>query len=148
MNDIDVVKAGLAASEAGQPIKFAEYLTEDMVFAGPVPQPIGKHEFVGLMSAMVAGIPDWKFNGQDFKQNGDKITAVFQITGTQTRDLDLPMPGFHKFPATGKHVSLPKEGITITIKNGKIARLESAVVPGGGVAGVLAQLGVVMPQMA
>jgi hypothetical protein len=148
MNDIDVVKAGLAASEAGQISKFAESLTDDMVFAGPVPQPIGKREFVGLMTALVAGIPDWKFNARDYKQVGDKVTAVFQITGTQTRELNLPMPGFQKFPASGKHVALPKEGITITIKNGKIARLESAVVPGGGVAGVLAQLGVPMPQMA
>jgi hypothetical protein len=100
------------------------------------------------MTAMVAGIPDWKFNASDYKQNGDKVTTVFQITGTQTRDLELPMPGFHKFPATGKHVALPKEGITITMKNGKISRLESAVVPGGGVNGVLAQLGVPKPQTA
>jgi ketosteroid isomerase-like protein len=148
MKDIDVVKAGLAASEAGQAGKFAESLTDDMVFAGPVPQPIGKHEFVGLMTAMVAGIPDWKFNARDYKQVGDKVTAVFQITGTQTRELNLPMPGFQKFPATGKHIALPKEGITITVRDGKIARLESSVVPGGGVAGVLAQLGVPMPQIA
>jgi hypothetical protein len=148
MNAIDVIKAGLAASESGQPNKLSEYLTDDMVFAGPVPQPVGKREFVGLMSALVAAIPDWKFNASDYKQNGDKVTAMFQITGTQTRDLELPMPGFHKFPASGKHIALPKEGITITIKNGKISRLESAVVPGGGVNGVLAQLGVPMPQMA
>jgi predicted ester cyclase len=148
MNAIDVVKAGLAASEAGQTGKFADSLTDDMVFAGPVPQPVGKREFVGLMSALVAAMPDWKFNGKDFKQNGDKVTAVFQITGTQTGELNLPMPGFQKLPATGKHVALPKEGITITIKNGKIAQLESEVVPGGGVNGVLSQLGVPMPQMA
>ena len=60
----------------------------------------------------------------------------------------LPMPGFHKFPASGKHIALPKEGITITVRNGKIARLESEVVPGGGVNGVLAQLGVPVPQIA
>jgi SnoaL-like domain len=148
MNDIDVVKAGLAASESGKVGKFADLLTDDMVFAGPVPQPIGKREFVGLMTALVAAMPDWKFNGKDFKQNGGKVTAVFQITGTQTRDLQLPMPGFQKIPASGKHVALPKEGMTITVKNGKISRLESEVVPGGGVNGILAQLGVPMPQIA
>jgi predicted ester cyclase len=148
MNAIDVVKTGLAASESGQTSKFADMLTDDMVFAGPVPQPVGKHEFVSLMAALVSAMPDWKFNPKDLKQDGDKVTGVFQITGTQTRELNLPMPGFHKLPATGKHVALPREGITITIKNGKIARLESEVVPGGGVNGVLAQLGVVMPQMA
>src|SRR5450756_1313241 len=136
MNNIDVVKAGLAASETGQSSKLAEYLSDDMVFAGPVPQPVGKREFIGLITALVAAIPDWKFNIKDFKQNGDKVTAVAQITGTQTRELNLPLPGFKIFPASGKHVALPKEGMTITVKNGKISRLESEVVPGGGVNGV------------
>jgi hypothetical protein len=40
---------------------------------------------------------------------------------------------------------LPKEPTTVTVKDGKISRLEAAVVPGGGVMGVLAQLGVPVP---
>ena len=145
MNAIDGVKAGLAASEAGQTSKFASMLTDDMVFAGPVPQPVGKREFVGLMTALVAAMPDWKFNATDFKQNGDQVTLTMQITGTQTGELNLPMPGFPKLPATGKQVSLAKEPTTITVKDDKISRLEGAVVAGGGVAGILAQLGVAMP---
>ena len=145
MNAIDIVKAGLAASESGQTSKFSNSLTDDMVFAGPVPQPVGKREFVGLMVAMVAAMPDWKFNATDFKENGNQVTMTFQITGTQTGELNLPMPGFQKLPATGKHVSLPKEPTTVTVKDGKISRLEAAVVPGGGVMGVLAQLGVPVP---
>ena len=145
MNAINVVKAGLAASESGQTSKFSDSLTDDMVFAGPVPQPVGKREFVGLMTAMVAAMPDWKFNATDFKENGNQVTMTFQITGTQTGELNLPMPGFQKLPPTGKHVSLPKEPTTVTVKDGKISRLEAAVVPGGGVMGVLAQLGVPVP---
>ena len=148
MNAIDVVKAGLTASESGQTSKFSNSLTDDMVFAGPVPQPVCKHEFVGLMTALVAAIPDWKFNTTDYKENGNQVTVTFQITGTQTGELNLPMPWFPKLPATGKHVSLPKEPATVTVKDGKISRLEAAVVAGGGVAGVLAQLGVSMPKMA
>ena len=129
MNAIDIVKAGLAASESGQTSKFSNSLTDDMVFAGPVPQPVGKREFVGLMTAMVAAMPDWKFNATDFKENGNQVTMTFQITGTQTGELNLPMPGFQKLPATGKHVSLPKEPTTVTVKDGKISRLEAAVVP-------------------
>jgi hypothetical protein len=145
MNAIEIVKAGLAASESGQAGKFASMLSDDMVFAGPVPVPVGKREFVGLMTAMVAALPDWKFNGMDYKENGNQVSMVFQITGTQTGELNLPLPGFQKFAATGKHVRLPKEPITVTVKDGKISRLESAVVPGGGVAGVLAQLGAALP---
>jgi hypothetical protein len=147
MDAIDVVKAGLAASEAGQGSKFADMLADDMVFAGPVPVPVGKREFIGLMAAMVAGFPDWKFNGKDFKQVGDKVIVTFQITGTQTRELSLPLPGIPKIPASGKRISLPQEPTTVTVKDGKISRLESAAVPGGGVMGVLAQLGISIPQM-
>ena len=73
---------------------------------------------------------------------------MFQITGTQTGELNLPLPGVPKIPASGKHVSLPKEKNTVTVKNGKISRFEAEVVPGGGVMGILAQLGVPIPQMA
>ncbi len=147
MDAISMIKSGLAGMEMGQPGKMSEILADDMVFAGPVPEPVGKREFVGLQTAMVAAMPDWKFNATDFKQNGDQVTASFQITGTQTRELNLPMPGFPKVPASGRHVSLPREPITITLKNGKVNRLESASVPGGGVPGVLAQLGVQMPKI-
>ena len=148
MNAIDMIKSGLAGMEMGQPGKLAEILTDDMVFAGPVPEPVGKREFLGLQTALVKAMPDWKFNATDFKLIGEQVTTVFQITGTHTAELSLPMPGFPKVPPSGKHVSLPKEPITITLKNGKISRIESARVPGGGVAGVLAQLGIPMPQMA
>jgi predicted ester cyclase len=147
MNAIDIVKACLAAIETRQTSKFSDSLTDDMVFDGPVPEPVGKREFVGLQTALVAAIPNWKFNATDFKMNGEQVTATFQITGTQTGELSLPMPGFPKFPASGKHVSLPKEAITITLKNGKISRMEAAKVPGGGVGGVLTQLGIPMPVM-
>jgi predicted ester cyclase len=145
MSGIDIVKAGLAAAEAGDFNKLSGMLADDMVFAGPVPEPVGKREFIGVQSAMQAGIPDWKFNASDYKENGDKVTANLQITGTQTKELKLPMPGMAPIPATGKHVSLPKEPATFTVKNGKISRLEVTSVPGGGVMGVLGQLGVSVP---
>ncbi|MFN2119338.1 MAG: nuclear transport factor 2 family protein [Anaerolineales bacterium] len=145
MSGIDIVKAALAAAEAGDYAKVSGMLTDDMKFAGPVPNPVGKNEFIGIQSAMVAGIPDWKFNASDLKEEGDKVTGALQISGTQSKELKLPLPGMQPIPATGKHVSLPKEPVTFTIRDGKIARLESAVVPGGGVMGVLAQLGVPAP---
>ena len=147
MNVIDMIKSGLAGMEMGQPEKLADILADDMVFAGPVPEPVGKREFMGLQTALVKAMPDWNFNASDFKQNGEQVTATFHITGTHTGELSLPMPGFAKVPASGKHVSLPKESITISLKNGKISRLEAAKVPGGGVMGVLTQLGVPVPQM-
>jgi len=147
MNTLDALKAALVAGTSPQDGKFAELLADDMVFAGPVPQPIGKREFLALQIAMVKAMPDWNFNATDFKQDGDKVTCMFQITGTQTGELNLPMPGMPKIPPTGKRVSLPKEGMTFTFRDSKVTRIESQGLKNSGVAGVLAQLGVSMPQM-
>jgi ketosteroid isomerase-like protein len=130
MTAMDIVKDGLAAADAGDFNKLAGLLADDMVFAGPVPEPVGKREFLGIQSAMHAGMPDWKFNPKDFKENGDQVSVVLQITGTQTAELKLPMPGMAAIAATGKRVSLPKEPATFTVKNGKITRLEASEVPG------------------
>ena len=145
MNAIDVVKAGLSAVESGMVNKFEDLLADDMVFAGPVPRPLGKREFVEMQTSLMAAMPDWKFNASDFKQSGDQVTVVMHISGTNTGELNLPMPGLMKIPPTGKHVSLPNEPTTFTVKNGKIARIEARSSPDTGVPGILAQLGVPIP---
>jgi ketosteroid isomerase-like protein len=68
MSNTDLVKAALAAFESGDTKMADSLLSDDMVFAGPVPQPVGKHEFIGLQGALVAAIPDWKFNASEYKE--------------------------------------------------------------------------------
>lgn len=147
MSALDIVKEGLAAVEAGDFKKVDSMIADDMVLAGPVPQPLGKREFIGLQSALMRALPDWKFNATDFKETGDQVSATVQITGTHTGELELPMPGMPKIPPTGKKVALPREPITFTVKSGKLSRIETGNTPGGGVSGVLSQLGVQMPGM-
>lgn len=145
MGALDLVKEGLAATEASDFKKLDGMVADDFVFAGPVPQPVGKKEFMGLQMALNAAMPDLKFNATNFKENGDKVSVDMQLTGTQTKELVLPMPGMPKIPASGKKVSLPKEPGTFTVKNGKLARLDVMTTPGGGLNGILSQLGVKMP---
>ncbi len=145
MSNIDVFKSGLAAFEARDMKKVDGLISDDFQLSGPVPQPIGKPEFVGLQSALTAAMPDWKFNASDFKEEGDKVMAKVHISGTQTAPLSLPALGIQSFAATGKHVQLPYEQLTATIKDGKLTRLESDNAKGAGVAGVLAQLGAPIP---
>jgi hypothetical protein len=75
------------------------------------------------------------------------VVAAVQITGTQTRDLILPIPGMPTIPATNKNVPLPGEHLEFTFMGDKIASLASDNVTGGGVPGVLQQLGVPLPPM-
>jgi hypothetical protein len=145
MSALDVVKGGFAAAESKDWKKFEGYLADDFVFSGATPQPVGKKEFVGLQMALQAAMPDWNFNASGFKESGDKVTVDMRITGTQTQELSLPMPGFPKVPATNKKVSLPSQPGTYTVKGDKLVSLEVKEVQGGGLPGILAQLGVKMP---
>ena len=145
MSNTDLVKSVLAAFEAGDTKKAEGMLADDMVFAGPVPQPIGMHEFVGLQGALVAALPDWKFNASEFKEQGDKVMVKVHISGTNTKALNLPPMGIQGMPPTGKHVQLPYEPLTVTVINGKATRIEAEHVEGGGVSGLLSQLGINLP---
>lgn len=147
MSAMDVVKAGFAAIEAADFNKLDSMVADDFVFAGPVPQPVGKREFMGLQMALLKAMPDWKFNAKDMKENGDQVSMMLQVTGTQTGDLQLPMPGMPPIPPSGKSVELPYEESTFTVKNGKLIRLDVKSSPAGGVMGILSQLGVPMPPM-
>jgi predicted ester cyclase len=144
MSAIDIVKAGLAATEAGDFKKLDSMIADDYVFAGPVPEPLGKREFMGLQSALLTAMPDWKFNAIDFKEDGDVVTVTLRVTGTQTGELKVPMPGIPILPASGKQVSLPGEKSVFTVKNGKLTRLDVTPTVGGGLLGILSQLGVPM----
>src|SRR5258708_18531729 len=42
-------------------------------FSGPVPQPVGRADFLALQGALIKALPDWKFNAKSFKVQGDKV---------------------------------------------------------------------------
>ena len=147
MTNIETMKAFSAALEARDFEKAASYLSDDFVFSGPVPQSIGKQEFLAIQSAFSNAFEDWSFNSHDEVEQGEKAVAAVQITGTHTRDLVLPMPGMPTIPATHKEVSLPEEHLEFTFKGDMIASLTSDNVPGGGVPGVLQQIGIELPPM-
>ena len=147
MTKTETIKAFSAALEARDFEKAASYLSDDFVVRGPVPQPIGKQEFIAVQSAFENAFEDWSFNSHDEVEQGDKAIAAVQITGTHTRDLVLPIPGMPTIPATHKKVSLPEEHLEFTFKGDKIVALTSDNVPGGGVPGVLQQIGVPLHTM-
>ena len=144
MSNLEIVQTGIKAWEANDADALSPLIGEDFVLSGPTPQPLGKAEFIGFMHIMLAALPDFAFNISSFEENGDSVIAYSHITGTHTGTLALP--GLPSIPATGKKVALPQEMQTYTIKNGKLQSLVTDAGPGTGVPGMLAQLGVSLPQ--
>jgi len=143
MSNTDIVKAGLKAWESNDEQTVTALVADDFKLSGPVPQPVGKQEFIGLMHAVVAALPDFAFNISSYEENGDTVIAKSHITGTHTGVLALP--GLPPIPPTGKKVRLPEEVQTYTLKDGKLHVLTTDARPDAGIPGLLAQLGVEIP---
>ncbi len=137
-----IVRETIAAYEAGNVSRAGQYLTDDFTFSGPTPEPVGKTEFLGLMGGLLEAFPDWRFNAKNFKVQGNKVTFTTKVTGTHTDTLDTHIPGIPPVPATNKKITMPEEPNIAILRGDKIASFELTPVPGGGVAGILSQLGV------
>ena len=144
MSNTDVVKTGMEAWEANDEQTLSALLADDFVLSGPVPQPLGKQEFIGFMHSMLTAMPDFAFNVSSFEEDGDKVIARSHITGTHTGVLALP--GLPPIDPTGKKVILPEEIQVYTIKDGKLQSLSTDARPDAGVPAMLAQIGVALPQ--
>jgi SnoaL-like protein len=145
MTTSETLRALLTAMEAQRWDEARGYLTEDFVFGGAVPEEIGPDAWLGVHKALGAAMPDFSFNASGIQDTSDGAAGQVQISGTQTRDLALPVPGIPAIPPTGKRVSQPAERITVTARGAKIARITVSETPGGGLPGILSQLGVALP---
>jgi hypothetical protein len=144
MSNIDLVKRGLQAFSAGDVATLDQMTTDDFVLSGAAPQPLGKAEFLGLCQANHTAFSDFDFNASDFQEDGDIVTYNTAITATHTGQLAL-IPGVPAVPATGKRIQIPEDRQTCTIHDGKLARLEIASPPGGGIPAAYAQVGSPLP---
>src|SRR5437879_1092989 len=80
MSNTDIVKTGLRAWESNDAQTLTALVADDFVLSGPVPQPLGKQEFLGLMQVLHTAMPDFAFNVSSFEEEGDKVIARSHIT--------------------------------------------------------------------
>lgn len=120
-------------------------LTSNFKVTGVGPEPLGAKEFLGVHRAFNTGMPDFKFNYKIGNVKDNVVETKVKLTGTHFKDMPAPIPGLQTIPATNKTLRMPEERVTFTIKDNKIDKLHLESVPGGGLPGVLKQLGVEMP---
>jgi hypothetical protein len=118
-------------------------LSPDFQFTGATPHAISGKKYVQLHRELLEGIPDWNYNFNLYKEEGNVVYGTVAITGTHTGTIAPTfMPGITPITATGRKVWLPEEEITIKVRNGLISNIEVEPVPNGGVVGLFKQLGV------
>jgi hypothetical protein len=67
--------------------------------------------------------------------------------GTHTATFVPPLGRFNPVSPTGKKVLLPEQKFEYHVENGRIARIIPENVPGGGIPGLLRQIGVRLPPL-
>ena len=79
--------------------------------------------------------------------DGSVIRISSELKGTHRGTLDLSPLGLGATPATGKSFATPREHGRVTIKGDKVDLWVVDRVEGGGLTGVLGQLGLTVPTM-
>jgi predicted ester cyclase len=141
----DIVNQVLDSLERGDVQSNAHYYADNFTFSGPVPEPLNKSQFLDLMTKINQGVPDWSFNRGKLRVEGQTVIIPVQVTGTQTRTLPGLMPGMPDLPATNRSFRIPPETIRIKFQGERAVDIHVDPVPGGGIPGMLEQLGVAIP---
>jgi predicted ester cyclase len=141
----DTVLSLLHAIEADDFAQAASYLTNDFTLGGAVRQPLDSQQWLGFHQALTRACPDFSFNARIVGETGDQVTVMVELTGTQTNVFSFPPFGIVDVAPTGKRVHLPQEPVDVTLRGEQVATISVQHVSGGGLPGILSQLGIKLP---
>jgi len=79
--------------------------------------------------------------------NGHLVKIWAELKGTQSCVLDLSPVGLGVSPATDKSFATPREHVKVIIKDSKVASWVAEPIEGGGLMGILDQLGLSVPSL-
>jgi predicted ester cyclase len=121
------------------------YLAEDFRAKGGTSE-LSKQQTLGFLQILFTAFPNHRFGFADLEEEGDLIHCTGHETGTHQGVLDLNPLGMPlSLPATGKSFKLPESVFTFRAENDKLIYFGEESAEGGGLAGILAQLGVKSP---
>ena len=147
----ELVTAFMEALEAKQFDKAGTYLSDNFQYSGSTPLPLDKDKFISYSSALATGMPNLSYHFHDIREvveslgEGNRVRATIQITGTQTNSFIIVPLGLPPIPQTNKSVLLPEEHWDYAVKGDTIAFIRVENVSGGGIGGILQQLGIDIP---
>ena len=142
-SEVDIVKAYFGTFSLMNADKAALFLADDFEFIGFGENPVGKDEWVSIMNALKAAIPDLKIKLSDIQSDGNMVNLTQFGTGTHRAPLDLSELNLPVLPPTGKTVTFPSSQWEVTVIAGKITKEERVTLPSEdtGLAGILKAFG-------
>ncbi len=146
MDAIDTVKTLITALQSGDMNLAADMLADDFTERGLTDQTLGKATFLAMQSALLAAMPNFSYNLLDVHEEDGKVIAQTSVSGTQLNELVLPpVLGIPAIAPTGLDITLPQVEVVHRVVEGKVTAMQVTSVPGGGLDGLLEQIGTELP---
>jgi len=148
MNPRETVQALLDSVQRGDFQKARFLVSKNCQFSGPVPEVLKREAWMEMNKNLKKACPNLDYHFHVDRVDGldghlVKISAELQ--GTQSGVLDLSPVGLGVTAATDKSFAAPREHVRVTIKDSKVASWVVEPIEGGGLMGILTQLGPTMP---
>ena len=147
MSAIDSVNTFITALQSGDIELAATTMSDDFVMSGFAPKELNKNQFLSTYSNLLSSMPDLSFNMTDELSETDGTVQVeIEITGTHLNQLELPVLGIQPIEPTGLAVTLAQTKTTYQVNSdNKVTRMEMHPIVGGGLEGLLQQVGAELP---
>ncbi len=133
--------AGLATHDVDL---VATTVSDSLVFVAAT-RTLSKTEFLAMLRALYAGFPNWHYEPDPPRQEGDLIAIRWRQGGTHAGVFALP--GLDPVAPTGQHVQIPPQDFFYRIESDQIVYIRPDLIPGGAPRGILEQIGVVLPPL-
>lgn len=147
MDSKETVQALFDAVQKGKLDEARSMLADDFQFSGPTPEPVNGAAWLGMSASLKAAFPDLNYQFKVESADGNTVNVSAQLKGTHKENLDLTAMSMGVIPATNKSFANPHEHGKVTVKGDKIASWAVEPIEGGGLMGILGQLGVKPPAM-
>ena len=150
MNPREIVQALLDSVQRGDFQKAKFLVSNDCQFSGPVPEIIKREAWMGINKNLKKACPnlDYHFHVDRVDGlNGHLVKISAELKGTHSGVLDLSLVGLGVTPATNKSFATPREHVKVIIKDSKVASWVVEPIEGGGLMGILGQLGLTVPSL-
>jgi len=150
MNQRETVKALLDSVQRGDFEKAKFLVSKDCQFSGPVNELLKREAWMGMNKNLKKACPnlDYHFHVDRVDGlNGNVVKISAELKGTHSGVLDLSPVGLGVTLATNKSFATPREHGRVTIRGDKVASWVVDRIEGGGLMGILGQLGLTVPTL-
>jgi hypothetical protein len=139
MTPREVFELYTAALDRGDLKTMAALIHDNFRLEGAGLDGIGKPEFMAAMKAQLDAFPDYSENPTEIKEDGDVVRFVAHVRGTQRGTLTLS--GMAPIAPTDREIRLPPAPAWVKVSEDRLLLYHVEAVPGGGIQGILNQLG-------